>query len=139
MDGGPERGITSGESNGGRGGSRFHGLRPGGAHHEETSTGNPRFQGENFQVNLDLARKVKEFAGKRGCTPAQLALAWVLAKGDDMVPIPGTKHLRYLEENAASADIRLSREELSEIDRAFPMGAAAGTRYPEAMMGSVDA
>jgi aryl-alcohol dehydrogenase-like predicted oxidoreductase len=100
---------------------------------------NPRFQGENFRKNLDLVRKVKEFAARKGCTASQVALAWVLAKGEDLVPIPGTRRRKYLEENAAAADLRLTAEELADIDRAFPPGAAAGTRYPEAMMSSVNA
>ncbi len=98
----------------------------------------PRFQGENFDKNLELVRRVQTLAGARGCTPAQLALAWVLSRGADVVPIPGTKRQRYLEENAAAAAIELNAEELAEIERAFPVGAAAGLRYPEAMMRSVD-
>jgi len=94
----------------------------------------PRFQGGNFARNLQLVEKVKALAAKKECKPSQLALAWVLAQGDDIVPIPGTKHRRYLEENAAAADIALDKRELTEIDAVFPPDAVAGTRYPEAMM-----
>jgi aryl-alcohol dehydrogenase-like predicted oxidoreductase len=97
----------------------------------------PRFQGENFEKNLELVRSVESLARARGCTPAQLALAWVLSRGDDIVPIPGTKRQRYLEENVAAAAIELTPGELAEIERAFPPGAASGLRYPEAMMQSV--
>ena len=90
---------------------------------------NPRFQGENFQRNLDLVRVVEGVAAEKGVTPGQLALAWVMARGDDIVPIPGTKHVRYLEENAASAEVVLSPADLSRIDEVFPVGAAVGTRY----------
>ena len=94
----------------------------------------PRFQGENFSRNLDLVRKVREIAASNGCTPGQLALAWVLAQGEDLVPIPGTKRRSYLEENVAAVDIELTGGQLAELDAVFPLGAAAGTRYPEAMM-----
>jgi len=94
----------------------------------------PRFQGENFYRNLDLVRKVREIAARNGCTPGQLALAWVLAQGADLVPIPGTKRRSYLEENVAALDIELTLGQLAELDAVFPLGAAAGTRYPEAMM-----
>lgn len=94
----------------------------------------PRFQGDNFQKNLDLVARIQEIAKAKGCTASQLALAWVLAQGDDIVPIPGTKRRTYLEENAAAADIALSQKDLEEIDAVAPPGAAAGTRYPEAMM-----
>ncbi|HZH51482.1 MAG TPA: aldo/keto reductase [Microvirga sp.] len=89
----------------------------------------PRFQGENFQKNLDLVREIEGMAREKGCTSAQLALAWVLAQGDDIVPIPGTKRRRYLEENVGALDVRLTREDLERIDRVIPPGAAAGTRY----------
>jgi aryl-alcohol dehydrogenase-like predicted oxidoreductase len=89
----------------------------------------PRFQGENFQKNLDLVREIDSMAREKGCTPAQLALAWVLAQGDDIVPIPGTKRRRYLEENVGALDVPLTREDLERIDRVIPPGAAAGTRY----------
>ena len=98
----------------------------------------PRFQGENFQRNLDLVRKVEEIAKERGCKPSQLALAWVLAQGDDIVPIPGTKRRKYLEENAAAVEIRLSQEDLARLDEVFPKDAAAGQRYPEHMMALVN-
>ncbi len=99
----------------------------------------PRFQGENFQKNLDLAEKVAEIAREKGCTASQLALAWVLAQGDDIVPIPGTKHKKYLEENVGAMGVKLSAEELRRLERVFPHGAAAGTRYPEQMMHLVNA
>jgi len=99
--------------------------------------GSPRFQGENFQKNLDLVTRVEEVARDRGCTPAQLALAWVMAQGDDVVPIPGTKRRKYLEENAAAADVELTADDLARIDEVAPRGAAAGARYPEAAMRSV--
>jgi len=89
----------------------------------------PRFQGANFQKNLDLVRKIQDLAQAKGCTPSQLALAWVLAQGRDIVPIPGTKRLAYLEENLASVDVSLTPAELHEIDAILPAGAAAGTRY----------
>ncbi len=98
---------------------------------------NPRFVGENFEKNLRLAEHVKNLARKKGCTTAQLALAWVLARGEDVVPIPGTKRVKYLEENMGAVRVAFTRQELEEIDRLFPVGAAAGTRYPEAMMGMV--
>ena len=98
----------------------------------------PRFQGENFAKNLALVTKVEELAARLSCTSGQLALAWVLAQGDDIVPIPGTKRRTYLEENAAAADVALSDADLAAIDGIFPSGAAAGLRYPEAMMRSVN-
>ncbi|MGH9736271.1 MAG: aldo/keto reductase [Candidatus Acidiferrales bacterium] len=94
----------------------------------------PRFQGENFEKNLDLVRKVEEIAREKSCTSSQLALAWVMAQGEDVVPIPGTKHRKYLEENAAAAEIKLSAEDLRRLNDVFPQGAAAGPRYPEHMM-----
>lgn len=94
----------------------------------------PRFQGENFAKNLDLAQKVREFARARGCTPGQLALAWVLAQGEDIIPIPGTKRRTYLEENLGAAAITLTTDELAEIDRILPPASFAGERYaPEGM------
>jgi aryl-alcohol dehydrogenase-like predicted oxidoreductase len=92
----------------------------------------PRFQGENFQKNLDLVARIEELASAKGVTPAQLALAWVLAQGDDIVPIPGTKKVGRLEENVAAVDVTLSEDELAEIASALP--AASGGRYPEQMM-----
>jgi aryl-alcohol dehydrogenase-like predicted oxidoreductase len=98
----------------------------------------PRFQGENFAKNLDLVQRIEEMAREKGCTPAQLALAWTLAQGEDIVPIPGTKRRAYLEENIAAMNITLSADDLRRIDEIAPQGAAAGTRYPEAMMGMVN-
>jgi aryl-alcohol dehydrogenase-like predicted oxidoreductase len=98
----------------------------------------PRFQGENFQRNLDLVSRVEKIAAQKGCTASQLALAWVLAQGENIVPIPGTKKRKYLEENVASADIILSKAELALINEAAPKGAAAGLRYPEAAMKSLN-
>ena len=92
---------------------------------------NPRFQGENFARNLELVSRVEEIAVEKGCTPGQLALAWVLAQGEDIVPIPGTKRVAYLEENAAAAEISLTAEDQARIDEAAPVGAAAGDRYPD--------
>ena len=94
----------------------------------------PRFQGENFQKNLDLVRRVEEIAGEKKCKPSQLALAWVLAQGEDVVPIPGTKHRKYLEENVAALDVKLTEDDLRRIDEVIPHDAAAGSRYPEHMM-----
>lgn len=91
---------------------------------------NPRFSGENFQKNLDLVKAVEQMASEKGVTPAQLALAWVLAQGDDIIPIPGTKRRTYLEQNLAALDIDLTADERARLDAAFPMGAAAGERYP---------
>ncbi len=94
----------------------------------------PRFQGENFQKNLDLVRHVQQIANEKGCTPSQLALAWVLAQGDDVVPIPGTKKRKYLEDNAGAVKVRLEAEDLKRMEEVFPSGAAAGERYPAHMM-----
>jgi aryl-alcohol dehydrogenase-like predicted oxidoreductase len=99
---------------------------------------NPRFQGENFRRNLDLVEKVKTFAAQAGATPSQLALAWVLAQGDDIVPIPGTKRRKYIEENAAAVDLSLPAETLRALQEAFPPDAAAGDRYTAAMMALVN-
>lgn len=98
----------------------------------------PRFQGENFARNLSLVATVKDLAAARGCTPGQLALAWVLAQGSEIVPIPGTKRRTYLEENIAAVSVVLSPQDLAALDALFPVGAAAGLRYPEAMMRSVN-
>ena len=98
----------------------------------------PRFQGENFQKNLDLVRRIGEIASRKRCTPSQLALAWVLAQGEDIVPIPGTKRRSYLEENAAAAEIALTAEDLRLVDDVAPRGVAAGERYPDAGMRSVN-
>jgi aryl-alcohol dehydrogenase-like predicted oxidoreductase len=94
----------------------------------------PRFQGENFQRNLDLVKRVEEIAREKRCTPAQLALAWVLAQGNDVVPIPGTKRRKYLQENVGALDVDLTNENLHRIDEIAPKDAFAGSRYPEAMM-----
>ena len=94
----------------------------------------PRFQGQNFQKNLDLVHRVEEIAKEKGCKPSQLALAWVLAQGENIVPIPGTKRRKYLEENLGALDVKLSPEDLRRIEEVFPTGAAAGPRYPEHMM-----
>jgi aryl-alcohol dehydrogenase-like predicted oxidoreductase len=94
----------------------------------------PRFQGENFAKNLELVARVTEMAREKGVTPGQLALAWVLARGEYIVPIPGTKRRGYLEENAAASEIELTADDLARINEIAPLGAAAGTRYPEAMM-----
>jgi len=99
----------------------------------------PRFQGGNFEKNLDLVKKVEEIAREKGITTSQLALAWTLAQGDNIVPIPGTKRRKYLEQNAGAANVELSAEELKRIDEVFPKDAAAGLRYPEAMMKIVNA
>ncbi|HYW77428.1 MAG TPA: aldo/keto reductase [Gammaproteobacteria bacterium] len=98
----------------------------------------PRFQGENFQRNLKLVEEVKAIAADKGCTPAQLALAWVLAQGEDIVTIPGTKHVKYLEDNVAAAGIELGKADLDRIDAAFPMNAAAGERYAPGGMKAVN-
>jgi aryl-alcohol dehydrogenase-like predicted oxidoreductase len=98
----------------------------------------PRFQGDNFQKNIELVHKIEEMAKKKNCSAAQLALAWVLAQGDNIFPIPGTKHIRYLDENMGALNVKLTAGELEEIDAIIPKGAASGTRYPEAMMGSVN-
>src|SRR5207247_6915336 len=98
----------------------------------------PRFQGENFQKNLELVRRVEAIAKEKGFTSAQLALAWVLAQGEDIVPIPGTKRRKYLEENAAGAAIMLSAADLQAIDAAFPKGVTAGDRYAAGGMAAVN-
>jgi aryl-alcohol dehydrogenase-like predicted oxidoreductase len=91
----------------------------------------PRMSGENFEHNRELAEHVRELAEEKGCTPAQLALAWVLSRGEDVVPIPGTKRRTYLEQNAAASELSLSEDELRRLDEAFPPGAAAGARYAD--------
>jgi aryl-alcohol dehydrogenase-like predicted oxidoreductase len=98
----------------------------------------PRFQGQNFQKNLDLVGKVEEIGREKGCSPAQLALAWVVAQDANIVPIPGTKRRRYLEENLAALDMELTADDLRRLEEVAPRGAAAGTRYPEAMMAFVN-
>jgi len=98
----------------------------------------PRFQGEHFNKNLELVRRIEEIAAEKRCTPAQLALAWVLAQGNDIVPIPGTKRRRYVEENVAALEVEITSEDLRRIDEVAPKGAAAGLRYPEAAMAAVN-
>src|SRR6478609_2782617 len=97
----------------------------------------PRFQGEALDANLALVEKVTSLAESKGCTPGQLALAWVLAQGDDVAPIPGTKRVRYLEENVAASDVKLSADDLTALETAVPREAVAGDRYGD--MASVDA
>ncbi|MDS4031553.1 MAG: aldo/keto reductase [Candidatus Contendobacter sp.] len=99
----------------------------------------PRFQGENFARNLALVEQVQTLARRKGCTAAQLALAWVFAQGEDIVPIPGTKRRRTLEENVAAVDVALTQEERAELEAVFPPDAAVGLRYPEEMMRLVNA
>jgi len=98
----------------------------------------PRFQGENFQKNLDLVREVESLARAKGCTPSQLALAWVMGQGDDIVPIPGTKRARFLDENLGALAVRLSPEEMRQIDAVLPPGVTAGERYPSQSMQAVN-
>ena len=98
---------------------------------------NPRFQGDALDANLALVEKVREIAATKGCTPGQLALAWVLAQGDDVVPIPGTKRVRYLEENVGAADVELTADDLASLEQAVPRDAVVGQRYPD--MSSIDA
>jgi aryl-alcohol dehydrogenase-like predicted oxidoreductase len=98
----------------------------------------PRFQGENFAKNIALVREVEAMAKEKGCTTAQLALAWVLAQGEDIVPIPGTKHVRYLDENIGALEVKLSGEDLKRLDEILPPGAAAGPRYHERGMETVN-
>ncbi len=98
---------------------------------------NPRFQGENFQRNLKLVAEIEKLSQEKKCAPSQLALAWVVAQGNDIVPIPGTKRVKYLEENVGALAVRLTKDDLARIDKSFPVNAAAGTRYPEAGMAAV--
>ncbi len=121
------RGMLSGEI------KRFEDLAA-----DDYRRNNPRYQGENFDKNLELVLKIEEIAKEKNITTSQLALAWVLAQGGDIVPIPGTKRVKYLEQNAAAAEIILSQQELAAIEDAFPKDAASGLRYPEAMMASVN-
>jgi aryl-alcohol dehydrogenase-like predicted oxidoreductase len=122
------RGFLTGEIR------RFEDLAP-----DDFRRMSPRFQGDNFQKNLDLVARVQAIATEKRCSAAQLALAWVLAQGPDVVPIPGTKRRRYLEDNAGALDVRLTRADLARIDEVAPHGAAAGPRYPEFMMAFVNA
>ena len=98
----------------------------------------PRFEGENFKRNLHFAETVKQLAAEIGCTPAQAALAWVLAQGEDIVPIPGTKHTRYLEENVGALQVRLTPEQLGRLNAAFPLGVTVGARYHEQGMRAIN-
>ncbi|NJJ41655.1 aldo/keto reductase [Paenibacillus apii] len=98
----------------------------------------PRFQGDNFRKNLDLVDRIHEIAKEKGCSSSQLALAWLLSRGDDIVPIPGTKRRSYLEENIGALDVTLDEDDLRRIEDAAPQGAAAGFRYPEASMKAID-
>jgi len=98
----------------------------------------PRFQGDNFTKNLELVERIRSMASAKQCTPSQLALAWVLAQGEDIVAIPGTKRRKYLEENLGALEVTLTPADLADIERIAPRGVAAGTRYPEAMMGFVN-
>jgi aryl-alcohol dehydrogenase-like predicted oxidoreductase len=105
---------------------------------DDVRRNHPRFQGENFRKNLDLVRKVEQFAAAKGCTPSQLALAWVLAQGQDIVPIPGTKRVKYLEDNFGSVKVRLTPEELSQISALLPAGSTSGDRYHPQAMKAID-
>jgi aryl-alcohol dehydrogenase-like predicted oxidoreductase len=100
--------------------------------------GNPRFQGEQFAQNVALSNRVREVAEEKYCTPAQLALAWLLATHEDVIPIPGTSSVERLEENTRAADMHLSADDLDRIEHASPKGAAAGERYPSALLGLVN-
>ena len=111
---------------------RFEDLAP-----DDFRRYSPRFQGENFDRNMELVKRVEELARAKGCTPSQLALAWVLAQGEDLVPIPGTKRVKYLEENVAATGVHLTLDDLKKIDEIAPKGAAVGDRYPAAMMSFV--
>jgi aryl-alcohol dehydrogenase-like predicted oxidoreductase len=117
------RGLLTGQI------KRFEDLAP-----DDFRRNSPRFQGENFQKNLDLVKKVAEIAQEKRCTPSQLALAWVLAQGEDIVPIPGTRHKTRLEENVKSLEVKLTPSDLRQIEEAFPRGVVAGQRYNEQMM-----
>jgi aryl-alcohol dehydrogenase-like predicted oxidoreductase len=112
---------------------RFADLSP-----DDYRRSSPRFQGENFQKNLDLVARVEAIAKAKRCTPSQLALAWLLAQGQDIIPIPGTKRRKYLEENAGALNVTLTPEDLRRIDEVAPHGAASGARYPENMMSLVN-
>jgi aryl-alcohol dehydrogenase-like predicted oxidoreductase len=112
---------------------RFEDLAP-----DDFRRMSPRFQGENFQKNLDLVAKIEELAREKKCTAAQLALAWVLAQGDDIAPIPGTKRRKYLEQNLEAVNIKLTPQDLARIDEVAPKGVAAGARYPERAMAALD-
>jgi aryl-alcohol dehydrogenase-like predicted oxidoreductase len=111
---------------------RFEDLAP-----DDFRRNSPRFQGENFDRNLSLVKKVEEMSAKKGVKASQLALAWVLAQGDDIVPIPGTKRQKYLEENVHAIDVKLSKDDLAALDALAPRGVAAGARYDERGMAAV--
>ena len=98
----------------------------------------PRFQGDNFNKNLELVKQIETIAGEKGCTPSQLALAWVMAQGADIVPIPGTKRIKYLDDNLGAASVHLSPEDLARIEAVFPIGITAGERYHEQAMKAVN-
>jgi len=98
----------------------------------------PRFQGKNFRKNLELVKQIEEMAAAKGCTPSQLALAWVLAQGQDVVPIPGTKRVKYLDDNLGAVTVRLTADDLAQIDAILPEGAASGARYPAQSMQVID-
>lgn len=122
------RGLLTGQI------KRFEDLAP-----DDFRRGVERFQGANFQKNLDLVAKVEEIAKQKGCTAAQLALAWVLAQGDDIVPIPGTRRVSRLEENLKALEVQLTADDVKQIEETFPRGVAAGRRYSEQMMHLIDA
>ncbi len=105
---------------------------------DDVRRNHPRFQGENFQKNLNLVSKIEQLAVTKGCTPSQLALAWVLAQGEDIVPIPGTKRVQYLDDNLASLRVRLTPEELAQIDALLPAGSTSGDRYHAQAMKAID-
>jgi aryl-alcohol dehydrogenase-like predicted oxidoreductase len=98
----------------------------------------PRYQGENFYKNLELVEKIRTLATEKGCTPSQLAIAWVLAQGEDIITIPGTKRIKYLEENIASENIQLTKDDLESIEAIMPAGIVSGTRYPETFMNNLN-
>jgi aryl-alcohol dehydrogenase-like predicted oxidoreductase len=98
----------------------------------------PRYQGENFYKNLELVEKIKTLAAEKGCTPAQLAIAWVISQGDDVITIPGSKRIQHLEENIAAEHIQLTREDLESINTIMPAGIVSGTRYPEKFLDALD-
>ncbi|MCU1283802.1 MAG: aldo/keto reductase [Acidobacteriales bacterium] len=106
--------------------------------HDDYRRSSPRFQGENFHKNLDLVGRIEQLAREKNAQASQLALAWVLAQGEEIVPIPGTKRRKYIEENVAAVDVQLTQEDLRRIDEVAPRGVAAGPRYPETMMNSVN-
>ena len=121
------RGFLTGEI------KRFEDFAP-----DDYRRNSPRFQGANFQKNLELMQRVEEIAKEKNCTPSQLALAWLLAQGQDIIPIPGTKRRKYLEENAGGLNLKLAPDDLRRIDEVAPHGAAAGDRYPQAAMAAIN-